>query len=66
METSDVDFLVEFQHALLPGISKRYFDLLVDLQEICGRPVDLGQPSAIRNKYVKEAIDQSREFVYEA
>ena len=65
-ETSDVDFLVEFQPPLLPGISTRYFGLLDDLREICGRPVDFGQPNAIRNKYLKEAIDRSRELVYEA
>ena len=65
-EKSDVDFLVEFEPPLLPGIFRRYTGLLDELRAALGRPVDLGQPSAIRNKYLQEAIDRERELVYEA
>ncbi len=65
-EKSDVDFLVEFEPPLLPGIFRRYTGLLDELRAALGRPVDLGQPSATRNKYLQEAIDRERELVYEA
>ena len=63
-KTSDADFLVEFKPAFLPGIFRRYTGLLDELRAKLGRPVDLGQPSAIRNKYVREAIAGERELVY--
>ena len=64
--TSDVDFLVEFLPPELPGLFKRYMNLLDDLRTSLGRSVDLLEPEAIRNKYLQEAINRSREIVYEA
>ncbi|MDE0304718.1 MAG: hypothetical protein OXI87_07530 [Albidovulum sp.] len=61
-----MDFLVEFQPPLLPGISDRRRGLHVDLCAVPGRKVDLIGTGAIRNRYPKDAIDRSREFVYEA
>ena len=61
---SDFDFLVEFcpESGLQPF--DRYFDLLDALREVLGRPVDLLQTGAIRNRYLLAAINQSRELVY--
>ena len=63
-ETSDADFLVEFDtESDLPPFD-RYFDLVEDLREVLGRSVDLVEARAIRNPYLRKAIDKSRELVY--
>ncbi|MDE0114984.1 MAG: hypothetical protein OXN84_22235 [Albidovulum sp.] len=63
---SGADFFVEFQPPPLPGISDRRHGLHEDLCAALGRRVDLIGKGAIRNRYLKEAIDRSRELVYEA
>ncbi len=63
--TSDADFLVEFKpESELPPFD-RYFDLLDELRSTLGRPVDLVELRAIRNPYLRESIDRSREVIYE-
>ena len=60
---SDADFLVEFA----PDSDIRtYFDLQARLSELLGRPVDLVDPAAVRNPYVRASIDRAREVVYGA
>lgn len=65
-ENSDADFLVEFRADSELQPFDRYFDLLDALKEVLGRPVDLIQPGAIRNRYLLAAISKSREPVYAA
>jgi predicted nucleotidyltransferase len=61
---SDFDFLVEFeQQSDLPPLNQ-FFGLAEALEQLLGGRVDLVQPSAIRNPYLRAAINQSREVVY--
>lgn len=63
-ETSDADFLVEFDlGSNLPPFD-RYIDFVYALRETLGRPVDLIESHTIRNPYLRAAIDKSRELVY--
>jgi predicted nucleotidyltransferase len=63
-QTSDVDFLVEFE-PLGPGErAEAYFGLLEGLQSLLGVPVDLVMARAIQNPYFRRAVEQSRELVY--
>ena len=65
-ETSDLDFLVEFQ-PLGPGQrAEAYFGLLEGLEALCDRPVDLVMTRAIRNPYFLQAVQRSREVLYAA
>lgn len=65
-ETSDLDFVVEFD-ALPPGEAGRiYFGLKSGLETLFGRPVDLVVDSAIENPYFRASVDASRRTVYEA
>jgi hypothetical protein len=65
-ETSDLDFLVEFQ-PLQPGeYADAYFGLLEGLHQLFGRPVDLVMPRAVKNPYFLEAMNQSRTLLYAA
>ena len=62
--TSDADFLVEFDPRRAPITLDRYFDFRDALHDALGRPVDLLEPQAIRNSYLRAAIEKSRELVY--
>ena len=65
-QTSDVDFLVEFQ-PLGPGEhAEAYFGLLEELQSLLARPVDLVMIRAITNPYFQQAIESSRKVLYAA
>ena len=65
-ETSDADFLVEFEPPLLPGIARRVVGLQTDLAETLGRKVDLMRTGTIRNPYLRASIEPERESVYAA
>jgi uncharacterized protein len=64
---SDVDFLVEFDRDDPQALSLRtYFGLKEALERLLGRPVDLVEPSALRNPYLKASIERSREPLFAA
>lgn len=64
---SDLDFLVEFDREHPDALSLRtYFGLKEALEKLFGRPIDLIEPGAARNPYLKASIDASRERVFEA
>ena len=63
-ETSDADFLVEFDPDSDLSPFHRFFDFAEALREALGRPVDLLETGAIVNPWLRAAIDQSRETVY--
>ena len=64
-ETSDADFLVEFKPLNGRYSFHRYLDFVEHMEQTLGRKVDLVEPAAIRNKYLRAAIDKSRELVYD-
>lgn len=64
---SDVDFLVEFDRGHSEALSlKTYFGLKESLEAALGRPVDLVEPQATRNPYLRASFERSRELVFEA
>jgi len=65
-ETSDIDFLVEFQPSDGPGYADRYFGLLESLEALFGRPVDLVVASAIKNPYFRQTVDKTRTLLFAA
>ncbi len=62
---SDVDFLVEFAYASDRGSLADYFGLQRDLEKLLGRSVDLVS-GHIRNPFMRQSIDESREPLYAA
>ncbi len=60
---SDLDFLVEFSGS--PSLSD-YLGLREDLQMLFGREVDLVMPKAVRNPYIRAAIERDRQLLYAA
>ena len=64
LESSDADFLVEFDpDSTLPPFN-RYFGLIEELRVVLGCPVDLIEARAIRNPFLRNTIDKTRELIY--
>ena len=63
---SDADFLVAFEKEAGLSALDQFFGFAEAREEILGRRVDLVDPSAIRNPYLRAAIDRSRELIYGA
>ena len=64
LQSSDADFLVEFRLDDGRAPLRQYFDFAEALRHTLGRPVDLVESGAVRNPYLRSAIDRSRELVY--
>ena len=65
-DASDVDFLVEFDPASTLSPLDSFFGLQAELARLLKRPVDLVEAGAVKNPYVLNAIQHSREVVYVA
>jgi predicted nucleotidyltransferase len=63
---SDLDFVVEFSNFDATNAADRYLGLLVDLEDLFGRKIDLVSYRAIRNPYFKRVVDETRVMLYAA
>lgn len=63
-ESSDLDFLVEFETGSPGELAERYLGLLTDMESLFGRPVDLLMPAAVENPYFLRQIESSRKLLY--
>jgi uncharacterized protein len=63
---SDLDFLVEFQPLEPPDYATAFFGFKEALEHLFGRPVDLVVPSAIRNPYFRQSVEQGKTLLYAA
>ncbi len=64
-ESSDFDFVVEFEHQLSPSqYADAYFCLKEGLEELFGRPVDLVTAPSMTNPCFLDSVMASRENVY--
>jgi uncharacterized protein len=61
---SDADFLVDFEPASDLSPLEQFFGLAQALGHLLGRPVDLVEPGAIKNPFIRAAINETREVVY--
>jgi hypothetical protein len=62
-ERSDVDFLVEFSEVPLLQLARNYFSLAHALTDLLHRKVDLVEPQALKNSYLRAAIEgEERQF----
>lgn len=63
---SDIDLLVEFSPKHPHQLVDDYFDLLDELRSILGAPVDLVMADAVKNRYIAEDIDRTKQVLYAA
>ena len=65
-QASDLDFLVEFMPSDCAGHARAYLGLLVALEDLFEREIDLLEIKAIRNPYLMESINQTKVELYAA
>jgi predicted nucleotidyltransferase len=63
---SDLDFIVDFGGQALGPWGRLFVDFADALEALFGRHVDLIMPQSIRNPYFRQAVDASRQLIYEA
>jgi predicted nucleotidyltransferase len=64
LQSSDLDFLVEFDDVPPAAYAKAYFALKDGLESLFGRPVDLVTGSSLANPYFRERILAECQSVY--
>lgn len=64
VDESDYDFVVVFDRAHSERLSDRFFGLLFYLEDQLHRPVDLLEWRAIRNPFLREAIEEEKTLLY--
>lgn len=65
-QSSDLDFLVEFDSLRADEYADAYFGLLEGLKNIFKREVDLVMFESVKNPYLRESIQRSRTLLYAA
>ncbi len=65
-ETSDLDFLVEFEDLSPADHADAFFGLMEDLDRTFGRPIDLVERRAIRNPYFLQTVNETSIVLYAA
>lgn len=64
-DNSDVDLLVNFDDDVTyHTYADNFFGLHDGLRNLFGREVDLVDESAVRNKYFKEELDETKRLIY--
>lgn len=63
-ETSDLDFLVEFDDVPPADYAQAYFVLKDGLEALFGRPIDLVTNSSLANPYFRDRINAERQTMY--
>jgi uncharacterized protein len=61
---SDVDFIVTYHQMKKTDALKQFFGLRDELADLLQRPVDLIEPGAVINPYIKAEIERQREIVF--
>ncbi len=61
---SDIDFLVTFDSVELNDYADNYFDFKFSLEDLFNRKIDLLEEKTIKNPFLKQSIDTSKELIY--
>ena len=65
INSSDADFLIEFEPDVQVGLAQ-LMGIKTELEKLLGRNVDLIEPEAVLNPFVKASIQRHQESVYAA
>ena len=63
-DESDIDFVVVFAKAKVEDYFDNYFDFKYALEDLLNRNVDLVEEQTIRNIYLRQNIDASKQLIY--
>jgi uncharacterized protein len=64
-DTSDVDFLVQFENIDILDYADNYFDFKEKLEKLFGREIDLLENQAIKNPIFRKILDRDKKIVYD-
>jgi uncharacterized protein len=62
---SDLDFVATFADSHSPGYADRYLGFAEALEALFDRSVDVITERSIRNPYFRQAVEASREAIYD-
>jgi len=62
--SSDIDFIVDFNDFDVYDYADNYFDLKFSLEKIFNRNIDLLENKAIDNPFLRQSIDSSKQLLY--
>jgi len=66
-DESDVDFLINFSSNLsIEQYTENYFNLHIDLQEVFNQKIDLITEKSLKNPYLIQSINSTKELIYDA
>ncbi len=63
-DESDIDLIADFDKQAISDIFLTYFDFKYSLENVFGRKVDLMGEQPIRNSYLRESIENSKQLIY--
>ena len=61
---SDIDMIVDIDSTNPLEYANYYFNLKFALQDLLNRPIDLLENKAVRNSYLRQEIDNSKQLIY--
>lgn len=64
-DTSDIDFLVQFENIDLLEYADNYFDLKEKFETLFDREIDLLENQAIHNPIFRKVLDREKKIVYD-
>ena len=64
-DSSDVDFLVQFDNVDILEYADNYFDFKEKLEKLFDREIDLLENQAIRNPIFRRVLDRDKKLVYD-
>lgn len=62
--SSDIDLLVEFTGVELLDYADNYFEFKQALEKLLDRPIDLLEEQALKNPYLRQSIEISKQKIY--
>ena len=62
-DTSDIDFLVQFENIDLLEYADNYFDLKEKFETLFDREIDLLENQAIRNPIFRKVLDREKKII---
>ena len=65
-ESSDLDFIVQFDRPGYEGAFDQFMDFKHQLEEIYGRPVDLYHQTTFRNRIFQQEVENTKKLLYAA
>ncbi len=63
---SDIDFCVDFDWKNIPlmNAADNFFDFQYALEDLLKRKIDITDDSAVRNRYFREELNETRRLIY--